>query len=172
LRAIRRRRGLTLSQTATKAGISESFLSQIERSKAGASIPTLQRVAAALNVAMSDLFEPDGVRRSKVLKRADRPLLEFFELGRKYLVTPRPLDHLEVLFGEMDPGSDTQAITHGDSEEVFIVIRGEIRLFLDGEQFVMETGDSIDYRSSVPHRAVNVGDDVAEVLWIISPPSY
>ena len=38
--------------------------------------------------------------------------------------------------------------------------------------YELEQGDSIDYRSSTPHRVTNAGDDVAEVLWVISPPSY
>ena len=40
------------------------------------------------------------------------------------------------------------------------------------EVFELSTGDSIDYRSSTPHRLVNIGSDAAEVMWIISPPSY
>ena len=46
-------------------------------------------------------------------------------------------------------------------------------LFVDGADVCeLATGDSIDYRSSVPHRIVNGGTTTAEVMWIISPPSY
>jgi len=38
--------------------------------------------------------------------------------------------------------------------------------------FELCTGDSIDYRSSTPHRLTNIGGEPAEVMWIISPPSY
>ena len=38
--------------------------------------------------------------------------------------------------------------------------------------FELCTGDSIDYRSSTPHKLSNIGGDPAEVMWIISPPSY
>jgi hypothetical protein len=34
------------------------------------------------------------------------------------------------------------------------------------------SGDSIDYRSSTPHRLTNISGEPAEVMWIISPPSY
>ena len=47
-----------------------------------------------------------------------------------------------------------------------------MQLELGGELFELEHGDSIDYRSSTPHRVVNTGPERAEVLWIISPPSY
>ena len=49
---------------------------------------------------------------------------------------------------------------------------GNVQLELGGELFELEQGDSIDYRSSTPHRVSNIGQDLAEVMWIISPPSY
>lgn len=171
LRALRKGRRLTLAQVAGIAGISESFLSQVERNKAAASVATLHRVAGALNVEMSDLFDSGG-HGLDVLRRADRPLLEFFQLGRKYLVTPRPLVNLEVLVGELEPGGDTGVLTHGDSEELVLVIAGSVVVDVDGQSFELDAGDSIGYRSSVPHRTRNSGAHVAEILWIISPPSW
>jgi len=52
------------------------------------------------------------------------------------------------------------------------VLEGVVSLQLGTEVFELSTGDSIDYRSSTPHRLVNIGGDPAEVMWIISPPSY
>ena len=129
LRAIRNRRRLTLREVADRAGLSESFLSQVERGRASASIASLRRIADGLGIAISDLFQPLEPTQARVLRRADRPTLAFGILGRKMLLTPKPLHELE-------------------------------------------TGDSIDYRSSTPHRISNAGEDAAEVMWIISPPSY
>jgi transcriptional regulator with XRE-family HTH domain len=174
LRSIRQRRHATLRAVAERASISESFLSQIERGRAGASIATLQRIAGALSVSVADLFEPDGARaRPRVLRRESRPSLTFGELSRKFLLTPRPLENLEVFIAELDVGGATaeEAYTHGDSEELVVCLGGTIELYLGQELHELEAGDSIDYRSSVPHRVVNAGDDVAEVMWVISPPS-
>jgi len=38
--------------------------------------------------------------------------------------------------------------------------------------FEVEAGDSVHYESSTPHRVANAGDEPAEVLFVISPPSY
>jgi len=110
----------------------------------------------------------------RVLRRAERPTLAFGILGRKHLITPRPLQHLEVFVGELDAGGSTGAepYAHGDSEELFVVLSGTVQLELGGDLHQLESGDSIDYRSSTPHRVTNAGDDLAEVMWIISPPSY
>ena len=174
LRDIRRLRRATLRTIADRAGVSESFLSQVERGRASASIASLRRIAGALGVTVADLFEPSGLPRPRVLRREDRPALAFGILGRKLLLTPRPLQHLEVFAGELDPGGSTgeEPYAHGDSEELFVVISGSVQLQLGGDVHELESGDSIDYRSSTPHRVTNVGGERAEVMWIISPPSY
>jgi len=174
LRDIRRLRRATLRTVAARAGVSESFLSQVERGRASASIASLRRIAGALGVSVADLFEPGGPPRPRVLRREERPSLAFGTLGRKLLLTPRPLQQLEVFVGELDPGGSTGAepYAHGDSEELFVVLTGSVQLELGGDRHELGTGDSIDYRSSTPHRVTNVGEERAEVMWIISPPSY
>ncbi|MGB2953333.1 MAG: XRE family transcriptional regulator [Gaiellaceae bacterium] len=174
LRVLRRLRRCTLRTVADRAGLSESFLSQVELGRASASIASLRRIAQALGVSVADLFEPSGMPRPRVLRRDERPALSFGILGRKLLLTPRPLQHLEVFVGELDPGGSTgnEPYSHGDSEELFVVLSGSVQLALGGELHELESGDSIDYRSSTPHRISNVGEDLAEVMWIISPPSY
>jgi transcriptional regulator with XRE-family HTH domain len=174
LRAIRRSRRATLRTIAARSGLSESFLSQVERGQSSASIASLRRIADALRVSMADLFGPDGAPRPRVLRRNERPALSFGVLGRKLLLTPRPLQNLEVFAGELEVGGSTgeQPYAHGDSEELFVVLSGTVQLELGGEVFELERGDSIDYRSSTPHRISNVGPELAEVMWIISPPSY
>src|SRR5438552_18231972 len=174
LRALRRFRRCTLRTIAERSGLSESFLSQVERGRSSASIASLRRIAEALGVSIADLFEPEGLPGPRVLRRDARPALAFGILGRKLLLTPRPLHHLEVFVGELDAGGSTgvEPYAHGDSEELFVVLSRNVQLELGGELHELESGDSIDYRSSTPHRIANTGDDRAEVMWIISPPSY
>jgi transcriptional regulator with XRE-family HTH domain len=174
LRDLRRLRRATLRTIADRAGVSESFLSQVERGRTSASIASLRRIAGALGVSVSDLFEPGGPPQPRVLRRAERPSLSFGVLGRKHLLTQRPLQHLEVFVGELDAGGSTgvEPYAHGDSEELFVVLSGHVQLELGGDVHELETGDSIDYQSSTPHRVNNVGEERAEVMWIISPPSY
>jgi len=174
LRAIRIARRRTLREVAERAGLSESFLSQVERGRASGSIASLRRIADGLGVTMADLFQPSGLTQPRVLRRDERPTLAFGILGRKMLLTPRPLHQLEVFVGEIDPGGSTGAeqYAHGDSEELFVVLSGKVRLELGDGIHELEPGDSIGYWSSTPHRVSNAGDGTAEVMWVISPPSY
>ena len=174
LQALRRFRRSTLRDIAERSGLSESFLSQVERGRSSASIASLKRIADALGVSMADLFEPDVLPGPRVLRRDDRPALSFGILGRKLLLTPGPLHHLEVFAGELEVGGSTgeEPYAHGDSEELFVVQSGTVQLELGGEVFELERDDSIVYQSSTPHRVSNIGEELAEVMWIVSPPSY
>jgi transcriptional regulator with XRE-family HTH domain len=174
LRAIRLLRRQTLKEVATAAGVSESFVSQIERGRSSASVASLQRLAGALGIEISDLFASDGLPRPRVLRRAAREPVVWGHLGRKALLTPKPFHALEVLTAEFEPGGSTgdEPYTHGDSEELLLVIEGQVHVQLGTEVYDLRAGDSVHYRSSTPHRVSNPGDDAAEVLFVISPPSY
>jgi DNA-binding NtrC family response regulator len=59
IRALRKGRSLTLRQLANKTALSVSLISQIELGKSAASVATLRKLAAALGVSLSVLF--DGI---------------------------------------------------------------------------------------------------------------
>ncbi|MGW3956556.1 helix-turn-helix domain-containing protein [Streptomyces sp. NPDC004752] len=171
IREYRKMRRMSLRALGEAAQASPGFLSQLERGQVNSSIGMLRRIAVALGVTVADLFDPDSVPGPKVVRRADRPTLHTAPGSRKTLISQRPLSHLEVYAGEFDPGASTgdDAYTHGDSQEILLVISGAVRVELDGRAHELAAGDSIEYRSSVPHRVVNSHETPAEILWIISP---
>jgi len=57
IRQLRKERTLTLKQLANKTALSVSLISQIELGKSAASVSTLRKLATALGVTMSYLFE-------------------------------------------------------------------------------------------------------------------
>ncbi|MFJ6560015.1 helix-turn-helix domain-containing protein [Streptomyces sp. NPDC091412] len=173
VREYRTMRRMSLRALGEAAQASPGFLSQLERGQANASIGMLRRIAAALGLTVADLFDQDSAPGPRVVRRADRPMLQTAPGSRKFLISQRPLSHLEVYAGEFDPGASTgdDAYTHGDSQEILLVISGAVRVELDGQAHDLGAGDSIEYRSSAPHRVVNRHEAPAEILWIISPPT-
>lgn len=159
---------------ADDAGVSESFVSQLERGRTNASVASLQRITAALGIEVSDLFASNGLPHPRVLRHEAREPVVWGHLGRKSLLTPKPFHALEVIAAEFDPGGSTgdEPYTHGDSEELLLVIAGRVHVQLGTEVHELRAGDSVNYRSSTPHRVSNPGGDTAEVLYVITPPSY
>jgi transcriptional regulator with XRE-family HTH domain len=172
IRAYRRMRKLTLRQVAVHAGVTESFLSQVERGASGASISTLRLVAEALGLRVADLFEDTGATGLGVLTADERPVIHLPGFV-KYMLTRRPLQNLEVFEGVLRPRARTAGLDHkhGESQELVYVLVGEVLLFLGDQEHRLVACDSIEYLSSMTHSLMNVGDTDARVLWIISPPS-
>jgi transcriptional regulator with XRE-family HTH domain len=172
IRAYRLMRKMTLRQVAEHAEVSFSFLSQLERGASGVSVPTLRMIADALGLTLADLFTDEPAAPHRVLRKADRPRISTQSVD-KYLLTRRPLQNLEVLEGVVHPGGTvgSRTHTHGNSQELLLVVAGSIRLILGDEEYALDAGDSIEYRSSVAHCVVNSTDEDVRVLWVISPPS-
>jgi transcriptional regulator with XRE-family HTH domain len=173
LRGIRQLRRRTLREIAAAAEISESFLSQLERGRANATIATLQRLATALGIEVSDLFTSPAPR-PHVLRREARDFVAWGQAGRKALLTPKPFHNLEVVVAQFAAGGSTgdEPYAHGESEELLIVLEGRVHVQLGTEIHDVAAGDSVHYESSTPHRVSNPGDEPAEVMYVISPPSY
>ncbi|MBB6411458.1 helix-turn-helix domain-containing protein [Mesorhizobium sangaii] len=171
IKAYRTARRLTLRQLGDLIGTTASFLSQLERGLSGANTSTLMLIANALGIGLADLFDESEVSPHAVLTRAERPALPTSEGYRKTLLSRRPIREMEVYCGEFAVGGSTGDLpyTHGNAHEMFFVLRGRLQLTLGDECFILEEGDSIEYSTSTPHRTINVGDTVAEVLWIIAP---
>lgn len=172
LRGHRSRRGLSVRGVAERTGLSPSFISQFERGLTNASVSSLRTLAQAVGVPMAALFEDVEPQHSVVLRAADRAEVATPGGLAKYLITRQPLQQLEIYAGEFDPGAGTgEAYVHGDSQEVFVVVAGELVVELDDVPHLLRTGDSIEYRSSTPHAVRNSSAAAATGYWISSPPS-
>jgi transcriptional regulator with XRE-family HTH domain len=65
VRRVRNQAEMTLRQLAVTTGLSESFLSQFERGQTQASVGSLRRIAEALQISLSELFEPNGMSTAR-----------------------------------------------------------------------------------------------------------
>jgi quercetin dioxygenase-like cupin family protein len=57
-------------------------------------------------------------------------------------------------------------------EEVAFVLAGQIRINLEGEEYVLETGDSVKIPSHMKHRWINDYSKEAIILFSVTPPSF
>ncbi|WP_420732845.1 helix-turn-helix domain-containing protein [Brevibacterium luteolum] len=174
IRTRRKRMRATLKEVATAAGISESFLSQLERGRSDPSISTVNKIAGALGISTHTLFRDNAVFESKPIEIDSIVPVNFGKGARKRVVSPESFSFLEVLIGDMNPTSSTglEPIVHGDSEEIMIVIEGECDFELEGTIHPMRAGDAIPYRSNQPHRCVATGESALRVMWIVAPATY
>ena len=166
LRDLRKAKRLTLQEVADAAGISVSYLSQIERNVSRLPIGVLKRIADVLGVHMNWFFQmgPQGA--------ANRRNLSFTGLGiTEELLSPNLSGPLELLISTIHPGADSEYYTH-DGAEAGLVMAGTMELWVGEQHFRLHQGDSFAFLSTEPHRCANLGKKPVKVLWVITPPHY
>jgi transcriptional regulator with XRE-family HTH domain len=174
IRALRQARHETLRELAERAGVTESFLSQVEREVTSPSIASVQRIARALDLGIAELFvEEPPIGR--VVRREDRRRIAYPGLHAvdEFLTAGRD-GRLQVILTTLEPGGGTgdEAYTHDSDEEVVIVLEGRLDLWVGDEQHRLEEGDAITHPSRQPHRNRNPGPGRAVILFCSTPPSF
>lgn len=163
IRAVRKRKNITIAQICEETGLSQGFMSQVETNKTSPSIATLESIANALKVPLAYLL----------LKKEER--MQIVRKDERRITTSGP-DRLKVLhlsatknvrmaLVEFPPGASTgDAPAAHEGEEVHLVLQGRVYAEQgdDGAEFA--EGDSFSWNACTPHFVKNVGDEPAVVL--------
>ncbi|HZQ25349.1 MAG TPA: cupin domain-containing protein [Terriglobales bacterium] len=170
LRALRLKRGLSLAQVAEAVGVSTGFISAVERSQMSASVATLRRLARFYKSNILDFFDPSEsngrvVRpsRRKVLEAGPGVRMELLAWGNK-VMEPH-------LFRIAPHAGSGESYTH-EGEEFLYILRGELQIALEDDQYRLRPGDSFYFESATPHRWKNPGKRETWVLWVNTPPTF
>ena len=173
IKAFRAERALQQRQLAEKAGLTASMLSQIESGRLTPSLPTLGKLAAALGVSIGALFEPAPAGRLLVSRKADYPVVSFDGTTEKWHVLGAGLfqGKIRAVMSTLGPRSrgvktDKVVIEPGQMK-LFYVIEGKVALQYNGDNHVLEAGDSAYLDGGTTHGWENVGSRIAKVLWVI-----
>jgi transcriptional regulator with XRE-family HTH domain len=173
IRDARRAQGLPLRAVSDAAGISQSFLSQVERGVASPSVAALIRIADAVGRPVASLLAGSDPS-IRVVRAADRRRLVH---PRKQWVdeflTPPAARRLQINLTIIEPGfSAEQAHKHDSDEECVIVLEGQATIGVADEEFELGEGDALLLDPRLPHTFANPGPGHARVLWVMTPPSY
>ncbi len=175
IRKLREERHLSLKELAMRAGLTQSFLSQVERNLTSPSVASLRKVAQAFGIPLAALFQGPVTPEDRVVRRSERrQLVHPKRQWRDYLLTPNLTGKLQVIWSVIEPGggSGDEAYAHDSDEECVLVLRGQLEFWVGADRYLLGEGDSIVFESRIPHRNANPGPGQTEVLWITTPPSY
>ena len=171
IRAARSRRGLSLGELASTAGVSKSLVSQIERGIAAPSIDTVRRLASALELPVFSLFmeEPDN---GMIVRRGERRVVRYPGSGAtREILSPTLSGRMVLVWVTFPPGEDGREPVRHVGEESVVVIRGTLEVLLGEERVLLEIGDSMTFDPEVPHFFRNPTATETEILTAISPPN-
>jgi transcriptional regulator with XRE-family HTH domain len=172
LRAARLRKGLTLGQVAKSAGLTEGFVSKLERDQVSPSVASLVGVCEAIGLRIGDLFEPPA---TNIIRAGDGSKINFGgEKVLEFLLTPASQSHIEVLHSIIEPGGSggPQLYSLNCEVEFAFVIEGEIEITFSSEKTILKKGDSITFKGSEPHTWKNPSETKgSQILWVLAPAS-
>ncbi|MFK7744773.1 MAG: helix-turn-helix domain-containing protein [Roseobacter sp.] len=175
LRALRKARGLTLTDLADHLGRSVGWLSQVERDKSEPTITDLRLIADALAVSVSMLFRHAAAPAREagyiVRKTARRPIGSSIVGLAEELLSPDLTDDFEMVHSTFEAGSKIEDPVMRPTQEVGYVISGRLDVEIGNTTHVIHPGDSFRIRGE-PFRWSNPYAEPAIAIWVIAPPVY
>lgn len=174
LRALRKSRGVTLTDLANALGKSVGWISQVERDISAPSFADLQAIAAYLDAPLSLFFgqaEAEPQERGYIVRNHARRQIGVGDGLTEALLSPDLTDDFEAIHSTFAPGSELTAAVTRPTQELGYLISGKLTLWIADRRFEIGPGDSFRikgeaYRWSNPHK------EPAVAIWIIAPPVY
>src|SRR6202451_2141516 len=170
LRQLRAKQKLSLAQVARTVGISVGFLSALERSQMSGSVGTLRKLARFYKTNILDFFDATGAssrqvrpEQRKVLEAGPGVQMELLAWGNT-VMEPH-------LFRVAPKAGSGDSYTH-EGEEFLYVLRGELAITLERDEYRLKAGDSFYFESATPHHWRNAGQADTWVLWVNTPPTF
>ena len=126
VRAQRLAAGLSMRALASRAGMSQPFLSNLENSRAMPSIATLYKIAAALGVSPRDFLPPRGARscRSPRGEGAVAPVGDEDGTAMSRVVAGGPGRMIEAHTYEVEAGAGLGGWFEHEGEDLLVVLGG------------------------------------------------
>jgi transcriptional regulator with XRE-family HTH domain len=173
IRALREGMGLSLRDLADRSGVSAPMLSQVERGETSPTLAVAGRIAAGLELSLSQLLRLDEGDGVSVVRRAERR--RGGRRGHRYevLTPPVPGQRAEVSLHTLDAGAatggpDDPRRHEPGSRETAVVLDGGVRLVCGGVSHDLDEGDAVTFDSDLPHHFENQGKRPARFYAVVA----
>jgi transcriptional regulator with XRE-family HTH domain len=165
-----------LQALADLAECSKSMLSKIESDRVVPSLPTLQRIAKALEITLANLLAdpPEG---EIVSRPGTRPVLDVDPLRRgegiqyERLVPFGQAVLLEANIHIIEPQGGREDPIQHQGEELGLVLEGQLELIV-GAVPIWPVHKIRSSSSVLGHRYRNPGPGITRVVWVNTPPVH
>jgi transcriptional regulator with XRE-family HTH domain len=175
VRALREAMDLSLRDLAERSGVSAPMLSQVERGETSPTLQVASRIAAGLELRLSQLLRLDEAGTVTVVRAGERRRGGSAHAGHSFeiLTAPLPGQRAELsrhtLAAEGKTGGPGDEPMHEPgSREIALVEQGTVVLDIDGERHELATGDCVTFDADLPHHFENPGPGDAAILAVVS----
>jgi transcriptional regulator with XRE-family HTH domain len=173
VRSLREGMDLSLRDLAGRSGVSAPMLSQVERGETSPTLAVAERIAAGLELTLSQLLRLDEDRHVVVVRAAERRTRRRRGHAVEELTPPLPGQRADVsehtlASGVATGGPDDPPLHEPGSRETAVILEGTVELFVDGQRHELAEGDSVTFDADLPHHFENNGETDARLIAIVA----
>ena len=175
VRALREAMDLSLRDLAERSGVSAPMLSQVERGETSPTLQIASRIAAGLELRLSQLLRLDESGTVTIVRGNERRRGGAPDRGHAFevLTAPLPGQRAELsrhtlTAGARTGGAGDPPMHEPGSREIALVESGHVVLDIDGERHDLAAGDCVTFDADLPHHFENPGPDDAALLAVVS----
>ena len=175
VKALRESSGLSLRELSARSGVSAPMLSQVERGETSPTLAVAARIAAGLELRLSQLLRLDEDGAVTVVHVGERQRGGNERRGHRYevLTSAQPGQRAELSRHTLAGGGATGAaddppMHEPGSRETALVEAGTLALVCDGERHVLVAGDCVTFDADLQHHFENPGTEDAVLLAVVS----
>ncbi len=177
VKALRESSGLSLRDLAQCSGVSAPMLSQVERGETSPTLTVAARIAAGLELRLSQLLRLDEDGAVTIVRSGERGRGGNKRRGHSFevMTSAQPGQRAELSRHTLAPGGATGAVDdppmhEPGSRETALVQDGSVVLVCDGQRYELDEGDCVTFDADLPHHFENPSerDAAAEFLAVVS----
>jgi len=175
VRALREAMDLSLRDLAERSGVSAPMLSQVERGETSPTLQIASRIAAGLELRLSQLLRLDESGTVTIVRGHERRRGGSPDRGHAFevLTAPLPGQRAELsrhtlTAGARTGGAGDPPMHEPGSREIALVESGSVVLDIDGERHDLAAGDCVTFDADLPHHFENPGPEDAALLAVVS----
>lgn len=177
LRALRKKKNLSLRDVSAQTGLAASLISTLERTSMGASAASVHKLADFFGTTATELSADENGNHktgNSGVVRADEARIVSL-LGPDIRIEQRRHHGtmMDCQKWTLQPGAQSEEAYSHEGEEFIYVLRGLLEIKLDGhERHLLYPGDSIYFDSTRIHFWRNPGEEESVLIWVNTPPSF
>jgi XRE family transcriptional regulator, regulator of sulfur utilization len=175
VKALRESSGLSLRDLTERSGVSAPMLSQVERGETSPTLTVAARIAAGLDLRLSQLLRLDESGAVTIVRASQRQRGGNKRRGHSFevMTSGQPGQRAELSRHTLAPGGATGAaddppMHEPGSRETALVERGAIQLICDGASYELNEGDCVTFDADLPHHFENPTTVEAAFLAVVS----
>jgi transcriptional regulator with XRE-family HTH domain len=177
IRRLRLKRSMGLVELGKLAGLSASFLSQLETGRVVPTLRNLARIALVFQKDLSCFFQPDGPVTFRKLEKKERISITRKQKQNSRLISESmsaliPDRHMVPCLAEFCPSGEECEFTPKvfTGTEFLFVIEGNLEIAVSNQRHFLETGDVCWIDASTPRQYLCSGNETAKALIITEHP--